>query len=154
MPGQRRASPVPQQPARTVEERCDPFNSVDTDAPGGEFECKGNSVEFAADLANNRRVGVIQLEPTVRSGALNKQLYRRKGQRLSSRQRFIIRREGQWIQSMDLLALDLQWFPACRQDMDLWSFPEDALRQWSDRLDRMLPAIDPQQHPPVAQESG
>src|SRR6267154_1438616 len=154
MPGQRRASPVPQQPARAVEERCDPFNSMDTDAPGGEFECKGNSVEFAADLANNRRVGVIQPETTVRRSALDKQLHRRKGQRPGSRQRFIVRGERQWIQSMDLLALDLQRFPACRQDMDLWSLPEDALRQWSNRLDQMFTAIEHQQHSPVAQESG
>src|SRR5882757_5030015 len=145
---------MPQQPAWAIEKRRNPFDSIGADAPGGEFERKSNSVEFAADLANNRRVGVIQLEATVGGGALNKQLYRRIGERAGSRQRFIIRREGQWIQSMDLLALDLQRFPACRQYMDLWSFPEDALRQWSDRLDQMLTAIEHQQQPPVTQESG
>src|SRR5882757_8244279 len=128
---------MPQQPAWAIEKRRNPFDSIGADAPGGEFERKSNSVEFAADLANNRRVGVIQLEATVGGGALNKQLYRRIGERAGSRQRFIIRREGQWIQYMDL-----------------WSFPEDALRQWSDRLDQMLTAIEHQQQPPVTQESG
>ena len=45
---------------------------------------------------------------------------------------------------MNLLAIDLQRFPARRQDMDLWSRLEDALRQWSDRLDQMLTAIEHQ----------
>src|SRR6267142_5494910 len=154
MPGGRRASSLPQQPAWAIEKRRNPLDSIGADAPGGEFERKGNSVKSAADFANDRRVGIIQLKTTVRSGALNKQMYRRKGQRLSSRQRVIIRREGQRIQSMDLLAFDLQRFSARRQDMDLWSLPEDALRQWSDRLDQMLTAIEHQQHSSVAQESG
>src|SRR6266481_4080047 len=155
MPGQRRASSLPQQAAWAIEKRGNPFDSIGANAPGGEFERKGNSVEFAADFANNRRVGVIQLETTsVGSSALNKQLYCRKGECARSRQRFIIRGEGQRIQSVDLLALDLQRLPACRQDMDLRSLPEDALRQRSDHLDQMLTAIEHQQHSPVAQESG
>src|SRR5258706_7355521 len=55
---------------------------------------------------------------------------------------------------MNLLALDLQRFPARRQDMDLRSRLEDALRQRSNRLDQMLAAVEHQQHAPVAQESG
>src|SRR6202048_1377335 len=55
---------------------------------------------------------------------------------------------------MDLLTFDLQRFPACRQYMDLWGHPEDALRQRSNRLDQMLTTIEHQQHSPVAQESG
>src|ERR1700736_282083 len=121
---------MPQQPARAIEKRRNPFDSIGADAPGGEFERKGNSVESAADFANDRRVGIIQLETTaVRSSALNKQLHGRKGERAGSRQRCIIRGEGQRMQSMDLLALDLPRFPACRQDMDLWSLPKDALPQ-------------------------
>src|SRR6266436_871397 len=155
MPGCRRASSMPQQPAWAIEKRRNPFDSIGADAPGGEFERKGNSVESAADFANDRRVGIIQLETTaVRSSALNKQLYGRKGERPSGRQRFIIRGEGQRMQSMDLLAFNLQRFPTRRQDMDLWSLPEDALRQWSNRLDQMFTAIEHQQHSPVAQESG
>src|SRR5229473_3773901 len=155
MPGQRRAPSLPQQPAWAIEERRNPIDSVDTDAPGSEFERKGNSVELAADHADDRRFGVIQLKTAaLRSSALNKQLHGRKGERAGSRQRFIVRREGQWIQSMDLLALNLQRFPARRQDMDLWRLPENALRQWSDRLNQMLTAIEHQQHSSVAQESG
>src|ERR1700687_2347231 len=142
---------MPQQPARAIEKRRNPFDSIGADAPGGEFERKGNSVESAADFANDRRVGIIQLETTaVRSSALNKQLHGRKGERAGSRQRFILRGKGQRMYSMDLLALDLQRFPARHQDMDLWSLPEDALRQWSNRLDQMLTAIEHQQHAPVA----
>src|ERR1700738_4460988 len=155
MPRGRRASPVPQQPAWAIKKRRNPVDSMGADAPGGEFERKGNSVEFAADFANDRRVGIIQLETTaVRSSALNKQLHGRKGERAGSRQRFIIGGEGQRVYSMDLLTFNLQRFPARRQDMDLWSLPEDALRQWRNRLDQMLTAIEHQQHAPVAQESG
>jgi hypothetical protein len=118
---------------------------VDTDAPGSEFERKRNSVKSAADFADNRRFGIIQLETAAMRGSTpNKQLYGRKCQRPGSRQRCTIRGERQWIQSMNLLALDLQRFPARRQDMDLWSRLEDALRQWSDRLDQMLTAIEHQ----------
>src|SRR6202048_4934841 len=146
---------MPQQPAWAIEKRRNPFDSVGADAPGGEFERKGNSVESAADAADERRVGIIQLETTaVRSSALNKQLHGRKGERAGSRQRFIIRWEGQRGYSMDRLPLNLQRFPARRQDMALWSLPEDALRQWRNRLDQMLTAIEHQQHAPVAQESG
>src|SRR6266446_368104 len=130
MSGQRRASSLPQQPAWAIEKRCNSLDSVGADAPSSEFERKGNSVEFAADFANDRRVGVIQLKTTsVGSSALNKQLHRWKSECAGCRQRFIIRGEGQRIQSVDLLALDLQRLAACRQDMDLRSLPEDALRQ-------------------------
>src|ERR1700682_4610915 len=146
---------MPQQPAWAIEKRCNPFDSIRADAPGGEFERRSNSVESAADFANDRRVGIVQLETTaVRSSALNKQLHGRKGERAGSRQRFIIWGEGQRMYSMDLLIFNLQRFPARRQDMDLWSPPEDALRQWSNRVDQMLTAIEYQQHTPVAQESG
>jgi hypothetical protein len=146
---------MPQQPAWAIEKRRNPLDSIGADAPGGEFERKGNSVESAADFANDRRVGIIQLETSaVRSSAFNKQLYGRKDQRLSGRQRFIIRGEGQRMYSMDLLTFNLQRFPARRQDMDLRSRLEDALRQWSNRLDQMLTAIEHQQHSPVPQESG
>src|ERR1700736_5794183 len=121
---------MPQQPAWAIEKRCNPFDSIRADAPGGEFKRKGNSVESAADFANDRRIGIIQLETTaVRSSALNKQLHGRKGERAGSLQRCIIRGEGQRMQSMDLLTFDLQRFPAGRQDMDLWSLPKDALPQ-------------------------
>src|SRR5258707_2235715 len=55
---------------------------------------------------------------------------------------------------MDLLALDLERLPARRQDMDIWSLSEDAFRQWRNRLDQMLAAIEHQQHAPVPMESG
>src|ERR1700730_8643410 len=155
MPGYRRASSVPQQPAWAIEKRRNPFDSIRADAPGGEFKRKGNSVESAADFANDRRVGIMQLETTaVRSSALNKHVHGRKGERAGSRQWSIIRGKGQRMQSMDLLAFDLQRFPAGRQDMDLWSLPEDALRKRSNRLDQMLTTIEHQQDSPVAQESG
>src|SRR5216684_1076558 len=155
MPRQRRASSMPQQSAWAIEKRRNPFDSIGADAPGGEFERKGNSVESAADFANDRRVGIIQLETrAVRISALNKQLHGRKGERAGHRQRCIIRGEGQRMYSMDPLTLNLQRFPARRQDMDFWSFPEDALRQWSNRLDQMLTAIEHQQHSPIEQESG
>src|SRR6266436_2253155 len=154
MPGCRRASSMPQQPAWAIEKRRNTFDSIGADTPGREFDRKGNSVESAADFANDRCVGVVQLKTAaVRGSELNKQLHGRKGKRAGSRQRFIIRREGQWIQSMNPLALNLQRFPARRQDMDLWRLPEDALRQWSDRLNQMLTAIEHQQHPSVAQET-
>src|SRR5258708_3548393 len=146
---------MPKQPARPIEKRLNPFDSIDADAPGGEFECKGNSVESAADFAHDRRFDIIQLETTaVLSSALNKQLHGRKGQRAGSRQRCIIRGEGQRTYSMDLLAFDLQRFAARRQNMDLWRLPEDALRQRRNRLDQMFTAIEHQKHAPVAQESG
>src|SRR5260370_36883687 len=125
MPRQRSASSMPQQPAWAIEKRRNPFDSMGADAPGGEFERKGNSVESAADFANDRRVGIIQLETTaVRSSALNKQLYGRKGERPSGRQRFIIRGEGQRMQSMDLLAVYLHRLPPRRQGTDLWTLPD------------------------------
>src|ERR1700682_105984 len=96
MPGQRRTSPVPKQPAWAIEKRLDPLDFVGPDTPGGEFEREGNSVESATDFANDRCGGIIQLETTaVRSSALNKQLHGRKGERAGSRQRCIIRGEGQ-----------------------------------------------------------
>src|SRR5229473_6108898 len=99
---------MPQQPAWAIEKRRNPFDSIGADAPGGEFERKGNSVEFTADFANDRRVGIIQLETrAVRTSALNKQLHGRKGERLCGRQRFIIRGEGQRMDSIDLLTFDL-----------------------------------------------
>src|SRR6266478_5677050 len=155
MPGHGRASSRPQKAAWAIEKRGNPFDSIGADAPGGELESKSNSVESAADFGNDRRVGIIQLETrAVRISALNKQLHSRKGERTGHRQRCIIRGEGQRMYSMDPLTLNLQRFPARRQDMDFWSFPEDALRQWSNRLDQMFTAIEHQQHSPVAQESG
>src|SRR5260370_28717290 len=106
MPRQRSASSMPQQPAWAIEKRRNPFDSMGADAPGGEFERKGNSVESAADFADDRRVGIIQLETTaVRSCALNKQLHGRKGERAGSRQPLIVRGEAQRTTSMDLLTL-------------------------------------------------
>src|SRR5258706_185895 len=109
MPGQRRASSMPQQSARAIEKRHNPFDSIGADAPGGEFERKGNSVEFTADFANDQRVGIVQLETlAVRSSPLNKHLHGRKGERAGYRQRFTIRGEGQRMYSMDLLTFNLQ----------------------------------------------
>ena len=63
------------------------MDSIGTDAAGGEFERKGNSVEPAANIANRGRFSVTQLETAaICSCALNKQLHGRKGQRLGSRQ--------------------------------------------------------------------
>src|SRR5260370_32504078 len=155
MQGRGGAPSLPQQPAWAIEKRRNPLDSIGADAPGGKFERKRNSIESAADFANDRRVGIIQLETTAaRSSAFNEQLRGRKGQRLSGSQRFIIKGEGQRMDSIDLLTFNLQRFAARRQNMDLWRLPEGALRQWSDHLDQMLTAIEHQQHPPVAQESG
>src|SRR5260221_4414204 len=112
MPEQRRAPSLPQQPAWAIEERRNPIDSIDTDAPGSEFERKGNSVKLAAHLADDRRVGVIQLETALCSCSLNKQLHGWKGQRLCRRQRFIISAERQRMYSIDLVTFDLQRFPA------------------------------------------
>jgi hypothetical protein len=42
---------------------------VDTDAPGSEFERKRNSVKSAADFADYRRFGIIQLETAAMRGS-------------------------------------------------------------------------------------
>src|SRR5260370_39136269 len=118
MPRQRRASSMPQQSAWAIEKRHNPFDSIGADAPGGEFERKGNSVEFTADFANDQRVGIVQLENrAVRSSALNKQLHGRKGELAGHHQRVTIRGERQRMYSNDLLTCELQRVRADRHDM-------------------------------------
>jgi len=85
----------------------------------------------------------------VRSGALNNSCTAGKVKRLSSRQRFIIRREGQRIQSMDL-PLRPAAILCSSSGYGLWSLPEDALANGAIVSIKMLTAIEHQQHSSVA----
>ena len=65
----------------------------------------------------------------------------------------VVRRTGQRIQSVDMLAFDPKRFATGRQNMDLRRCIDDARRQWRHRFDEMLTGIEDQENSLVAQVS-
>ena len=54
---------------------------------------------------------------------------------------------------MNMLSFYAQRFPASRENMCLWRFPENALDERRRCLDHMLTAVEDQQHPLVAEKT-
>src|SRR5258706_8890359 len=106
MPGQRRAPAFPKQLEPVVEQRHGFLDAASVGAAGGEFDREGYTIEFAADLADGVRVGVVQLEATPAGDrALHEQLYRRKAKRLRRGETGIIGRTTQRPQPMNMLTV-------------------------------------------------
>src|SRR5580700_6292303 len=76
MPGQRRAASAPDQLEILVEQRCSASNSIDSDAGGGQFKGEGNAIQSAADLGDDRRIGIRKLQRIAAIGdVLDEQLH-------------------------------------------------------------------------------
>ena len=96
------------------------------------------------------RIADVQTR-AARHRALHEQLRGRK--RLDGRRREpgVVRRTGERIQPVDMLALDPKRLAAGRQDVDLRRGIDDACRQRGDRFDEMLAGIEDQENSLVAQ---
>jgi hypothetical protein len=93
-------------------------NPEGSDASRRQLDRQCNSVEPAADIGDNRRICVAQLELIqARRDALDEELDGRKAQRLGCSERRQYRRVRQRRQPVQLLALDAKRFAAGRQDM-------------------------------------
>ena len=85
--------------------------------------------------------------------ALHEQLRGRKRPDCRRRKPWVVRRTGQRIQSVDMLAFYPKRFATGCQNVDLWCCVDDARRQWRYRFDEMLARIEDQENSLVAQVS-
>ena len=142
---------LPQQPEPVVELRHGLLNAVSIGATGGELDRQGYAVELSAELADDRRIGVVQLEtPSAGVYALDEKLNRGKIECLRRGKICIGGRATQRRQLMNMLSLDTQRLPAGRQDVNLWRSLEDTLGQRCHDFDDVLAAVEDQQHSLVA----
>src|SRR6266849_209644 len=83
MPRQRRAPTLPEQLEAVIEQRHGFLDAASISPAGGEFNRKGYSIQPAADFANDRCIGVVQLKPAAAGDrALDEELHRGEIERL------------------------------------------------------------------------
>ena len=115
---QRRAPAARQQPEAIVQERRQPAHAEGVDAGSRELDRERDAVQPAADLGDERRIGIAQLEAVEdRRRALDEQLHRREAERLGGGEPGRRRRDRQRRQAMHPLALGPQRLAAGRQDV-------------------------------------
>ena len=152
LPRRRRARPDPQQGQALVEQGGGLLQAVGLDPPGGELDRERDAVELAADRDDDRGFRIGQLEVgAARRRALDEQPGR--GKCLGGRggERLAVRRTGERLEAVDVLAIDLERLATGREDVDLRSGLEQACDQHRDGIDEMLAGIEDQQNSLVAQ---
>jgi hypothetical protein len=76
-----------QQPKTIVQARRQPFDPEGVDAAGCQLDCERNPVEPPADIGDNGRIRVAQLEPVqTRCRSLDEELHGRKAERVVRRE--------------------------------------------------------------------
>ena len=84
-----------------------------------ELECERVAFDLAADVSDDDGVGILQFSAiSGRDGAFTEKLGGGKRQQVGRRSECSLRREAQWLERIDVLALSSQRLAAGRQDRD------------------------------------
>ncbi len=147
MPRHRRPPAAHQQAEAVIQHGREAGDAEGIEPPRRQLDRQRHAIEPAADLGDDRRIRIAELEATEAGrGPLDEQLDRRIGQRLGRRQPCGSRRQRQRRQALHPLALDPQRLPAGGQDMQPRRALERGLGQFGRRFDHMLAAIEHEQH--------
>ncbi len=124
----------------------------EVDARSGQFDRQRNAIEPAADLDDNRHVGIRQ-DKAVKAGdrPLDEQIDRRKAERVGRRQGGRSNRKLQRRQAADKFTFGAQRLAAGRQDMHPGRIGEHRFGKRGDGIDKVLAIVEQQQHLPLAQ---
>ncbi|MGY4282488.1 hypothetical protein ACVWXO_001708 [Bradyrhizobium sp. LM2.7] len=146
LPRRRGTLTLPEQVEAFIQQRRGLLQAIGFDPAGGELDRQGHAVELAADTSGDGGIGIVERDlRAAGSRAFEKQFQRGIGLRDGGRQSGAIGWNGKRRQSIDLLALDAQSFPAGGQDMNLRRGPKYLCSQRRGRRDDVLAIVQDQQ---------
>ena len=144
---ERGAPPLREQAEAVIEVFGKAAQPEDTDATGRQFDGERNAVEPAADVDDQRRVGVAHLKPVVaRPGALDEELHRRVSHCLGRREPGGGRRQVERTETEYPFARRAKRLPAGREHMHASGAAEDAFGQTRRGFDHVLAIVEDDQH--------